>query len=117
MKAKNWILIKQRYTENFLSASKEEYQKWLDGWMKQGNKPTHYYFDFPYNYPFPPIIFFKATQDFTCIPLYGLFCINIIVLENIQIFDIKNKGHMNLYFMKDFKHSGFWIPIFNDMEK
>ena len=58
--------------------------------------------------------FYVATQDFEMIELYGATAMEIIIPENIRFLG-GELGHSNLYFMKDYKNVGGWIPFYEDI--
>lgn len=93
------------------SAKKEDYIIWLEGYVKDGNLPTH-----SYNYPMSRVIddFFVARDDFEMSPLYGADSISVIVPEGIRFLG-GELGHNNLYFMEGHKNKGGFVPVYSDI--
>ena len=85
-----------------LPARPIDYTNWL-----RGNK---YKITHVYNYNIPNN-FYVAYTDMTVVALHGANSINIIVPENVSV-SIKSLGHINVYYMKDFKNIGGWIPVY-----
>lgn len=93
-------------------AIKIDYTQWLKGVIQSGSEPTHYY-----DYPMARVLdkFYVAIRHFRVAPLYGSSSIAIIVPNGIDFLG-GELGHSNLYFMKDFKNIGGWIPVFEDTQ-
>lgn len=88
-------------------ATKDEYQDWLLGYMKEGGMPTHYY-----SYPFGR--FHIAIEDFYLYPLYGSRAMYIIVPNGIRV-DYQDLGHSSLYIMDGFLAKDGFVPVYADM--
>lgn len=88
-------------------ATTDDYIKWLEGYMKKGGKPTHCY-----GYPMGRHDWYIAQKDFELVPLYGADAVFIIVPANIKMTG-DDRGHNELFFMKDFSHEGI-VPIYGD---
>ncbi len=90
-------------------ATKHDYEKWLEGFIKSGKMPSHYY-----DYPFDRWDnFYVATKDFKTIALCGASSINIIIPIGIKYLG-GGIGHINLFFMEEFCANGT-VPVFNDV--
>lgn len=90
----------------------KEYILWLNGYLNNGGKIHHFR-----TYNFSTMIpWFTLDRDFKLeLPLYGDNSCNLIIPENVN-FEFKESGHIDLYFMKDFKCIG-GVEFFNNMLK
>ena len=109
---------KKRYTRfNELTRNKlvgariEDYVAWLEGYIKNGNLPTH-----SNDYPMSRVIgeFFIATNDIEISALYGTSAINIIVPEKVKFLG-GELGHNNIYLLDGYKHLGYFVPLYSDI--
>jgi hypothetical protein len=96
-------------------ATADDYTSWLHGFVDQGGKPNR-----SLSNPMSQDKWYKATKDFTIVPLYGLASVNIIVPEGIAIDGI-DPGHSNLFFFEDFKTRGMkgsiaLVPVYSDTQ-
>lgn len=95
-------------------ASKEDYEKWLAGYLQKGNLPSALY---PYNFPSNPKVgLYVATSSFT-LPdnLQDPRAVSVLVPEDIDV-KFHYVAASNLYFMKDFTVVGTWIPVYDDFK-
>ena len=90
-------------------ATRDDYKRWLIGYLRSGGEPTHYY-----DYKFPEREFYVAVMDFRIQPLYGAFSFSIIVPKGIRFLG-GELGHINLFLMDGFRNIGGWVPVYEDM--
>ena len=100
-------------------ASIEDYLLWLQGYIKRGGKPTHFY-----DYPFSQMDFRYASR-----PLvidsdyeYGSSSREIIVARNVQTDRTNPAGpfggwaHTQVYFMHGYRTNKSIVPVYSDPE-
>lgn len=102
--------LRNEFINKYLTiASRKEYLKWLEGYIKENN-PTHYY-----DYDFDNRNFYIARKDFLLdIAFYGSSLLNIIIPKNITA-TIEEEGHCNLFYMDGFRTNSNWIPVYKDL--
>ena len=89
-------------------ATKNDYMKWLKGFLEGGGNVTHVY---DYNMPLDKWL--VVSEDFEILPLYGSRSNGIIVENNVEV-EYGSEGHNNLYFM-DGGVSPNFVPIYSDI--
>ena len=122
-----WGLIMGNKKKYYL-IHKENYELWLDGYIKKGGKITHYY-----DYDFigeamiltnkgikseisPHII--TTDKPIMISAKYGADSEHILFVNGVKdIFIPKNIGHNNYYFMDDFTQIGGFVPCYKDMKQ
>lgn len=106
---KTMYIAKNTMFPSLRKASREDYIKWLEGFVNADNVPTHYY-DYPFDHQ--EDLFYMAIRNFELTPLYGAKSINIIVPEGIKILG-GHHGHSNVFCYDGYKHYGS-VPVFSD---
>lgn len=91
-------------------ATKNDYCKWLCGFMSGGGEISHVY-DYEMNLK----SWFVVESDFEISPLYGSYSVNLIVQKGVKLIR-GDKGHSNLYFMDDYSTSGEFVPVYIDIK-
>jgi hypothetical protein len=77
-------------------ATREEYEAWLSGYVRQGGAPTHIY-----KYEFARAGFLIAAASFELDrPLYGGSAVHIIVPEGLNAAVLRDIGHNKVYEMQ-----------------
>lgn len=90
-------------------ATKEDYMKWLKGYLENGGNVTHVY-DRNMGLDDWEVV----TKDFVISQLYGASSKNLII-ENGVTFKGGAEGHNGMYFMDGFRlHCGI-VPIYSDI--
>lgn len=94
-------IIQREIARKTRKATAEDYIEWLRGYLKKGGTPTGYY-----DYPMPNENWRVATRDFDLAPI-PRSATNIIIPTGINFNgDVDDLGLSNLYFMKDYSHTG-----------
>jgi hypothetical protein len=109
------IILKKIKQDYFKKATKEDYIKWLNGYLEdQNNDPTKYFhYDFNADNHIDPT-FYIATKDIPILCFYGVGQFNLIVPKGINVETKYGTGHCNLYFMGDYQNVGD-VPIYKDI--
>jgi len=99
--------------KKIIIGEKKDYIEWLTGYIEKGGYITHYY-----DYPMGNKIYI-ARQDCQMVPMFGSSSIMLVVPKEINIIPVPEEpfggwGHNNIYFIKDFKHIGSFVPAYSD---
>jgi len=109
-----------RHPDTTQPADIEDYVLWLQGYVKRGGKPTHFY-----DYPVRRADFRYASSTVTVDSdyEYGARSRNIIVANGVTTERTRPAGpfggwaHTHLYFMHGFRTSDpHWVPVYSDPE-
>lgn len=92
---------------NLRPASAKDYLLWLEGYIKNGGRPSHVY-----DYPFSRWEWYVATRSIEPVAAYGSGAINIIIPAGISV-GIGDWGHCNLFYIDGYRACGI-VPIFKD---
>lgn len=100
-------------------ASVEDYVLWLQGYVRRGGKPTHFY-----DYPFGQVGFRYADSRLTVDSdyEYGSSLRRIIVAKNVTTERTNPAGpfggwaHTKCYFMHGFRTNDSSVPVYSDPE-
>ncbi len=93
-------------------AAPKDYKKWLDGFIKKGGKPAHYY-DFPISLVIKR--FYVAVEDFEVSPLHGAYAISILVPKKIEFFG-GELGDIALYFYDGFRSTEEFVSAYQSLK-
>ncbi len=88
-------------------ASRNDYREWLKGFLLKGGEITTCY-DRPFSDKF-----YIAKESFKMFPMFGSLSYSLIISADIKI-EIEDRGHNDVYFMKDFKCMGS-VPLYSDI--
>ena len=100
-------------------AAVDQYAAWLQGYVKRGGRPTHFY-----DYPFSQADFRYAASTVTVDSdyEYGSSSRHIIVANGVRTERTKPAGpfggwaHTKCYFMHGYRTSGSIVPVYSDPE-
>jgi hypothetical protein len=97
----------EKATIGLRKTSIDEYRHWLNGFLENGGKVTHYY-----DYPFSRQTFYTAMSSGHLTPQYGASSFCVLAPAGVKI---TSGGHNNVLHVEGFSASGSFIPMFSDI--